>query len=124
MRARLTRAVWEIVTTTEYRSWTRSLTDRNRARLQRAELRIIDAGPHLGRPVADSVRGSRHSNMKELRPTPTHRAFYALDPQQRIVMLCGGDKTAGQQGERWYRKMIRRADRLYSQHLANTRAEA
>ena len=116
--------MWEIVTTAEYRAWARSLPDRDRARLQRAEHRIIDSGPRLGRPIADSVRGSEHSNMKELRPTRTLRAFYALDPRHRIVMLCGGNKTAGQQGEKWYRKMIRRADRLFSRHLANTQAEA
>ncbi|WP_419865419.1 type II toxin-antitoxin system RelE/ParE family toxin [Candidatus Poriferisodalis sp.] len=96
----------------------RSLADDVRARLQRAEHRLIEQGPRLGRPIADTVRGSRYRNMKELRPTPTIRAFYALDPQQRIVMLCGGDKAASQQGERWYRRMIRRADRLYETHLA------
>ncbi|MCY3947912.1 MAG: type II toxin-antitoxin system RelE/ParE family toxin [Acidimicrobiaceae bacterium] len=116
--------MWEFVTTAEYRTWARSLSDGNRARLQRAEHRIIETGPRLGRPIADSVRGSRHSNMKELRPTPTLRAFYALDPRQRVIMLCGGDKSAGQQGEKWYRKMIRRADRLYSSHLANMQEEA
>ncbi|WP_419554547.1 type II toxin-antitoxin system RelE/ParE family toxin [Candidatus Poriferisodalis sp.] len=116
--------MWEIVTTAEYRAWARSLPDRDRARLQRAEHRIIDSGPRLGRPIADSVRGSKHSNMKELRPARTLRAFYALDPRQRIVLLCGGDKTTGQQGARWYRKAIRRADLLYSRHLANIEAEA
>lgn len=113
--------MWEIMTTTEYRDWVRSLKDDARARLQRAEHRLIEQGPRLGRPIADTVRGSRYRNMKELRPAPTIRAFYALDPQQRIVMLCGGDKAASQQGERWYRRMIRRADRLYGTHLAALR---
>ena len=113
-----TPTVWDIVTTAEYRSWVRSLPDEVRARLHRAEHRLIEQGPRLGRPIADTVRGSRFRNMKELRPTRTIRAFYAIDPQQRIVMLCGGDKAASQQGEKWYRRMIRRADRLYRAHLA------
>ncbi len=107
------------MTTGEYRDWVTTLTDEDRARLQRAEARLNEEGPYLGRPIADSVRGSNHSNMKELRPTQTIRAFYAIDPRQRVLMLCGGDKTVKQQGEKWYRKMIRRADRLYSTHLAS-----
>ena len=110
---------WEIVTTAEYRAWARSLRDEDRARLQRAEHRLVQQGPRLGRPIADTVRGSRYRNMKELRPTQTVRAFYALDPYRRIVMLCGGDKAASQQGPKWYRGAIRRADRLYGAHLAN-----
>ncbi len=113
-----TPTVWEIATTAEYRAWVKSLTDEVRARLHRAEHRLIEQGPLLGRPIADTVRGSRYRNMKELRPTRTVRAFYALDPQQRIVMLCGGDKAASQQGGKWYRRTIRRADRIYRAHLA------
>ncbi|WP_423918675.1 type II toxin-antitoxin system RelE/ParE family toxin [Candidatus Poriferisodalis sp.] len=112
------------MTTAEYRDWARSLSDEHRARLQRAEHRLIHQGPNLGRPIADSVRGSKYSNMKELRPARTLRAFYVLDPWQRVLMLCGGDKSAGQQGEKWYRKMIRRADRLYGTHLASLSRKA
>ena len=113
--------MWDIVTTKEYRKWVLTLEDGERARLQRAEQRLILAGPHLGRPLADRVEGSSYNNMKELRPTPTMRAFYALDPRRRIVMLCGGDKAGSHGGGRWYRKMIRRADRLYGAHLTNLR---
>ena len=113
--------MWLIVTTREYRQWALTLQDRDRARLHRAEHRLMETGPHLGRPIADRVEGSRYYNMKELRPTPTLRAFYALDPQRRVVMLCGGDKASSRRGGAWYRKMIRRADRLYDIHLTNLR---
>ena len=111
--------MWEVVATREYQEWVLALPDRDRARLQRAELRLIEMGPHLGRPIADRVEGSSYANMKELRPAPTLRAFYALDPQRRIVMLCGGDKAGSGRGGAWYRRMIRRADRLYGLHLTN-----
>ncbi|CAG4907976.1 unnamed protein product, partial [Acidithrix sp. C25] len=29
---------------------------------------LIDRGPQLGRPLVDTVKASRHKNMKELRP--------------------------------------------------------
>ena len=112
--------MWEFLTTAEYRKWIATLGDGDRARLQKTEDRLIAEGPLLGRPNADTVRGSKFKNMKELRPTPTIRAFFALDPQQRIVMLCGGDKAAAQQGDAWYKKMIRQADKLYKIHLADT----
>ena len=111
--------MWEVVATLEYREWVLALPDRDRARLQRAELRLSEMGPRLGRPIADRVEGSSYANVKELRPAPTLRAFYALDPQRRIVMLCGGDKAGTGGGGAWYRRMIRRADRLYGLHLTN-----
>lgn len=113
--------MWPILTTEQYRKWVLALGDRDRARLQRAEHRLIEMGPRLGRPIADRVEGSSYPNMKELRPTSTIRAFYALDPQRRIVLLCGGDKAGSRRGGAWYRKMIRRADRLYGTHLNNLR---
>lgn len=37
-------------------------------------IRILrDQGPTLGRPLIDTVKGSRHNNMKELRPGSTGR---------------------------------------------------
>jgi hypothetical protein len=39
-----------------------------------AAIRVVrDQGPTLGRPLVDTVQGSRHSNMKELRPGSTGR---------------------------------------------------
>ncbi|MGQ0569130.1 MAG: type II toxin-antitoxin system RelE/ParE family toxin [Armatimonadota bacterium] len=39
-----------------------------------AAIRILrDEGPNLGRPIVDRVQGSRHANMKELRPGSTGR---------------------------------------------------
>ena len=111
--------MWEFLTTAEYREWVLKLEDQDRARLQRVEQRLIAEGPLLRRPHTDTVRGSNYKDMKELRPTPTIRAFYALDPWRRIVMLCGGDKASARQGTKWYKKMIRRADRLYRFHLEN-----
>jgi hypothetical protein len=32
---------------------------------------LRDQGPTLGRPLVDTVKGSRHNNMKELRPGST-----------------------------------------------------
>ena len=110
-----------VLTTPEYRKWFRSLPDKDKVRLRRAHERLASEGPLLGRPHADTVKGSRHSNLKELRTPGTVRAFYAFDHQRRAVLLCGGDKARTWTGALWYKNMVRLADRLLDQHLATSR---
>jgi hypothetical protein len=69
---------------------------------------LEERGPSLGRPVVDSVRGSRHANMKELRPGSSGRSelrvLFAFDPDRRAVLLVGGDKSGASgtaQVSRW-----------------------
>ena len=74
----------------------------------------------LGRPLVDSVKGSRHKNMKELRPGSQGRSelrvLFAFDPSRHAVLLVAGDKTGA--WERWYRFHVPVADDLYDRHLA------
>ena len=109
--------MWEVLDTHELRDWRNSLSARDQARLIRLEQLLAERGPQLGRPHADSVSGSRYSNMKELRPTETLRGFFAFDNQQRAILLCGGDKARRGGKRSWYEKMVRRADRLFARHL-------
>ena len=57
-------------------------------------------GPQLGRPRGDTLNGSRHPNMKELRFDASGgvwRIAFAFDPKCRAIVLCGGDKSGGSQ---------------------------
>lgn len=77
-------------------------------------------GPTLGRPRVDTLKGSRHANMKELRfdaAGGVWRVAFAFDPKRRAILLVGGDKS-GVGGTRFYRQLIRRADARYDGHLA------
>ncbi len=59
--------MWEVEYTDEFGEWWQTLTASERVALD-AGVRLLEQfGPMLGRPHADTVRGSRHSNMKELR---------------------------------------------------------
>lgn len=52
-------------------------------------------GPRPGRSHADTLQGSRHANMKELRCTAavgTQRVAFAFDPERAAIVLVGGDK--------------------------------
>jgi predicted XRE-type DNA-binding protein len=59
--------------------------------------RLAIDGPALGRPLVHRINGSRHHNMKELRPGSTGsseiRILFAFDPVRRAVLLVAGDKA-------------------------------
>ena len=77
-------------------------------------------GPQLGRPRVDTLNGSRHANMKELRFSAAGgewRVAFAFDTKRKAILLVAGDKSGG--GERrFYRELIRRADERFDAHLA------
>jgi hypothetical protein len=81
--------------------------------MARIEL-LEEHGPSLGRPVVDSIRGSRHANMKELR-AGSMRALFAFDPLRQAIVLMGGDKRDDWTG--WYERNIPVADELLDAHL-------
>ena len=77
-------------------------------------------GPQLGRPRVDTLNGSRHANMKELRFDASGgvwRFAFAFDPKRRAIILCGGDKSGGSE-KRFYRQLIHKADDRFDTHLA------
>ncbi len=89
-----------------------------------AALEILEQeGPALGRPLVDSIKGSRHKNMKELRPGSVGaselRILFIFDPERRAILLVAGDKRG--QWTEWYRRSIPIADRRYDAHLQSLR---
>jgi hypothetical protein len=69
-------------------------------------------GPQLRRPHCDTLKGSKHANMKELRFTPPDgewRIAFAFDPERRAILLVGGNKS-GVSEKRFYKDLIRVAD--------------
>lgn len=92
--------------------------------LARAEL-LEQFGPSLGRPWADTLKGSRHANMKELRFRAgggVWRVAFAFDTKRRAILLAAGDK-AGAGEARFYRRLISIADRRLDSHLAHMKKE-
>lgn len=85
-------------------------------------------GPTLGRPQVDTLAGSKHSNMKELRffaADGVWRVAFAFDPERRAVLPVAGDK-AGVSQTRFYKALVRVADLRFSawvQSLSPTRKE-
>jgi hypothetical protein len=81
---------------------------------------LQEFGPQLGRPTVDTLKGSKHANMKELRfewRGGVWRMAFAFDPKRRAVLLVGGDK-AGTDQKRFYKRLIAVADGRFDGHLA------
>ena len=77
-------------------------------------------GPSLGRPHVDTLTGSKHANMKELRCNAADgmwRIAFAFDPDRQAILLVGGDKSGGSQ-KRFYKHLISQADARFNRHLA------
>ena len=82
-------------------------------------------GPQLGRPRVDTLNGSRHANMKELRFSAADgewRVAFAFDAKRNAILLVAGDKS-GVGERRFYRELIRRADDRFDAHLARLKNE-
>jgi hypothetical protein len=83
-------------------------------------IRLLEKlGPNLGYPYSSKINGSRHSHMRELRiqhKGKPYRVLYAFDPQRAAILLIGGTKVGD---DRWYKKNMPIADKLYDEHLRN-----
>ena len=78
-------------------------------------------GPSLGRPHVDTLNGSKHANMKELRfkaEGGVWRIAFAFDPNREAVVLVGGDKSGGSE-TRFYKALIKKADDRYDSYLSD-----
>jgi hypothetical protein len=76
-------------------------------------------GPQMGRPRVDTLDGSRHTNMKELRFAAADgewRVAFAFDPKRKAILLVAGDKSGGSE-KRFYRQLIAKADERFGAHL-------
>lgn len=91
-----------------------------------AELGLLERrGPQLGRPHADTLNGSKHRNMKELRfiaAGGVWRTAFAFDPVRRAIILVAGDKS-GISEKRFYKQLIKKADARFDDHLARLKEE-
>ncbi len=85
-----------------------------------AHAKLLESfGPQLGRPRADSLNGSKHANMKELRFDAgggVWRVAFAFDPKRCAILLVAGNK-AGTGEKRFYRQLIKKADARFDEHL-------
>ena len=117
--------MWHVATTSAFDEWFADLDEDGREELI-AKVELLKLlGPKLGRPHADTLNGSKHANMKELRADTADkvlRVAFAFDPNRAAILLVAGDKSGVSQ-KRFYQRLIARADRLFDAHLAALKAK-
>jgi len=111
---------WDVETTPGFDSWFESLPQVQQNRIVAVVGLLREQGPALPRPLVDSIKGSRHKNMKELR-RGSIRVLFAFDPDRMALLLVGGDKRNN--WDRWYREAIPAADDLFDEHLRRVRQQ-
>ena len=106
--------MWEVEFSDEFGRWWDTLDEAERESLLASVILLRQFGPSHGCPHVDTLKGSRHSNMKELRTQHRGRplrTLLAFDPRRVAILLLGGDKTGD-------KRMIRLADHIYDRHLS------
>ncbi|CDT53045.1 conserved hypothetical protein [Vibrio coralliirubri] len=109
--------MWDVSTRELFDDWFLSLEPDDQINVRASLGLLVEKGPQLPRPHADTLNGSKHTNMKELRVQSNGkpiRIFFAFDPTRTGIVLCGGDKTGD---KRFYKDMIPMADAEYDEHL-------
>jgi hypothetical protein len=112
--------MWAVATTDVFDGWFVNLGGKGQAEVIAKVEMLKLLGPHLGRPHADTLKGSKHANLKELRADTKEqvlRIAFAFDPERAAILLVGGNK-AGVGQKRFYKQLIKKADELYDAHLA------
>lgn len=116
--------MWQVATTLRFDEWFTQLGGEAQAEII-AKVELLKLlGPRLARPHADTLKGSRHANMKELRAdTSEHvmRIAFAFDPAREAILLVAGDK-AGISQRLFYKRLIQDADQLFDAHLARLKS--
>lgn len=89
-----------------------------------AKVKLLEEfGPQLRRPHADTLEGSKHDNMKELRfkaDNGVWRVAFAFDPTRQAILLVAGDKSGTSQ-KRFYKDLIKKAVITYEEYTNNRR---
>ena len=110
--------VWEVETTEEYDAWFMEQGEDGQASIQAKAEFLKEYGPYLPRPYADTLKGSKLNNLKELRAQTADHVFrvaFLFDEKRNAVLLIGGDKK-GKNEKRFYRNLIKQAEKIYQQY--------
>lgn len=108
---------WDLETSDEFVVWYEGLNDAEVESVNFSVDLLEKAGPLLGRPHVDTLKGSRIPNLKELRVQHQGRPIrilFAFDPRRIGYLILGGDKTGR---DDWYELFIPHAKKIYEKHL-------
>lgn len=108
---------WDIEYTDEFEAWWIGLNEDEQIDIDAVVGLLEEKGPHLPFPYSSDVKGTRYSEIRELRiqhKGKPYRILYAFDPRRAAILLIGGRKTSV---TRWYKQYVPLAESIYEDHL-------
>jgi hypothetical protein len=114
---------WQVEFTGDFEIWWEELDDEEQVDVRASVDLLSEVGPTLGRPHVDSIKGSKHHGMKELRiqhKGNPYRVLFIFDPRRTVTLLVGGSKAGN---DRWYEENVPRADKIYDRYLSELKKE-
>ncbi len=88
---------WTIILLEEVTDWFEQLEPTSADQVTAALDLLEERGPQLGRPLVDTLTGSRLAHLKELRPGSGGRSelriLFAFDPERQAILLTAGNKA-------------------------------
>ncbi len=119
------KASWSVEIDDEFKPELFALDEDVRTEILALARLLQQFGPQLGRPRVDTLSGSRHANMKELRFSAAGgewRVAFAFDMERNGILLVAGGQIGGSE-KRFYRELVRRADNRFDAHLTRLERE-
>ena len=109
---------WAVLEHPDFAEEREALPDEVRDKLDAVVLLLEQYGPQLGRPYVDTLSGSDHAKMKEIRVSEqgAWRFALAFDEERNAVVLVGGNKQ-GKNQKRFYKGLIATADQRLDEWL-------
>jgi len=110
--------MWEIEYTKEYEYWFSSQDEENKIVINAKVIILSEFGPHLGRPYVDTIRGSKYSNLKELRikyKQDIIRILFCFNKNRNYWLIIGGNKK-GKNQEDFYKRLIKMAEDIITKN--------
>jgi len=106
--------MWNVLATEEYLTWFSSLSEYDKEEINFKTHLLEEFGPNLSRPHADTLKGSKIKNLKELRAKTDEHVFrvaYYFDKKRNGILLTGGDKK-GKDQKLFYKNLLKEATEL------------
>lgn len=115
---------WNVEATDEFQAWFQGLSAAERISVAAKIDLLEERGPSLGRPHADTLKGTKVPNLKELiiqHAGNPYRVIFVFDPRRTAILLLGGQKTS--KGSKWYKEAIPKAQEIYKEYLKEIEEE-
>lgn len=111
--------MWELESTEEFDLWIDAQEDFVVEMILSHIYVLKEKGPGLGRPYVDSIKGSKISNLKELRiqiKLKVVRIFFVFTKDRIGLLLAAGDKRGN---KRFYNEMIPKVEGYFKKWEAD-----